>query len=944
MQASLILLKKFLLLFFLFPWLLAGAQNPAGERGAIVVSQTKADSLSGDTYAIITGVSTYTGLKPLKYADADALLFRDFLLSPAGGNTKPDNIKLLINENAKAADFNLGALKWLRSKNLKKGDRLYIYFSGHGDAMEEGLYFLLPFDCMPNKDDHNYLGTGNIDMNHVKTLFIKPQTTKGVEVFLIVDACRTNEAMPGGQQGQQTFINNFIAEQKMGDIMLLSTGPGQVSIEDVSIGNGHGLFTYYLIDGLAGAADKDDRDGDNNGNVNLFEIGSYVKSRVKKEAKEKFKTDQIPFYCCSEKDLITVANVNAESFANWENAKKIKKIGDDENLFAMNTPRGGQRSVDITALDSNQIKIYNKFNEAYKQANLTGDGSADFFYRQLEKSWPGTTITEDAKFTLATGFVNFCQQKINLFLSGKGIVHILELEKKAAQNGADQSKNSFTSADKDVMHKLKTLVSTDYIDAAQMMEKAIDMLKAEPEFLLPYLPKYDFLKTMAAYAETKKDLKKILQQCEAYITADPVSPAGFLLKAWILKDMENDSSKYYFKKAAAIAPKWSYPLVGLGNYYSSETNYDSALHYFNAALQLDSLNSEAYRNRGLVHFIKGGYAGKNGMSLVDAKQLELARKDFVTAKKINPKDCYAYVYFADHQLAFLRSYPKDGGSYKAYYNNALTNYQQAVECDSNFALGYQKLADFFEFTGDSASSLIYLNECVTKNPKNSDGFRNLGNYYLQTKADTATALEHLKKALTLDPSNSSNYFSLARVYRKQKKRELAISVYTAALKQTGYTKDLLNEMGNTYFEPPSEFSTAIMYYKWALEVDSSLSYTCFNLGKLYAIDETKKDSSFYYYGRAVTFDSYRFRNMIHPVADYYYYAKRFSEAKPFYQLAFNFDTQTKYRDLERLVDIFIYEKDFAGAEAAVKKYLNPQVDNEQYLKLTETISKAAGNK
>ncbi len=44
--------------------------------------------------------------------------------------------------------------------------------------------------------------------------------------------------------------------------MMLSTGPGQVSIGDSRIGNGHGLFTYTLIDGLSGAADEEgDRDG-----------------------------------------------------------------------------------------------------------------------------------------------------------------------------------------------------------------------------------------------------------------------------------------------------------------------------------------------------------------------------------------------------------------------------------------------------------------------------------------------------------------------------------------------------------------------------------------------------------------------------------------------------------------------------------------------------------
>ena len=944
MQIVSVLKKRILyLLIFLLSGGSMAAQEPPTTKGIVVTSEKTADTAKGNVYAIITGVSTYPGINPLKYADADAILFRNFLQTPAGGNARPENILSLINDSAKAADFNVKGYSWLRSKNLKKGDRLYIYFSGHGDAMDGGLYFFLPYDCAPDKDDHNYLGTGHIDLQHVKTLFIKPQTAKGVEVLLIMDACRTNE-LPGGKEGQQNFANNFIAEQKMGEIMLLSTGPGQVSIEDHTIGNGHGLFTYYLIDGLAGAADKDATIGDNDGHVSLSEIGNYVKILVKKIAKTQFKTDQVPFYCCSEKDLVTISKVDMPTYTTWENAKKLQQLNSDQNLFAVNMTRSGEKGVyDLSAIDTAQISIYNRFNEALKNEKLTGEGSAESYYQLLETKWAGTMITEDAKYTLATRFVNFCQQKINLFLGGKGIVHILNMGKKAAKENSDSAKNSFAGMGEDEMLKLKTLVNTDYIVAAKMMGKALDLLKHEPELLAPYLTKYDFLRTMAAYADKSNNLKLVLQQCNSYIAADPSSPAGYLLKGWIYKDMDNDSCKNYFLKAAAIAPKWPYPFNGLGNYYTSENKYDSALYYFNKAIELDSLNSDAYRNRGLVHFILGGYAGKNGMSIINASALDLARKDFVQAKKLNPGDCYARAYFADHQLAFLKSYQKGSVSYNTYYNNAKTNYLASIECDPDFALGYQKLAGFYEYLGDTITGLNYLKQCVTKNPKNADGFRNLGNYYLQTLTDTAAAIENFQKAIELDPATGSNYFLLARLYRRQKDRAKAIKIYTSAFDRIGNNKDLFNEMGNTYFEPPSQFETAIMYYKKALEIDSTLSYTCFNLGKLYGLNDNSKDSSFYYYGKAVIYDPFRFRDMIHPVADYYYYDKRYTGAKPFYRLAFNFATFTKYRDLERLIEILIIERNFTEAEATLNQYLKPEVDKDFYSKLSAAIKKAKEN-
>ncbi len=83
---------------------------------------------------------------------------------------------------------------------------------------------------------------------------IAAETTKGVEVFFIMDACRSNE-LPGGAAGQN-FLNTAISEKRVGETIMLATAAGQESLEDASIGNGHGLFTYYLVDGLTGSAEN----------------------------------------------------------------------------------------------------------------------------------------------------------------------------------------------------------------------------------------------------------------------------------------------------------------------------------------------------------------------------------------------------------------------------------------------------------------------------------------------------------------------------------------------------------------------------------------------------------------------------------------------------------------------------------------------------------------
>src|SRR5215813_13236886 len=93
------------------------------------------------TFAMIMGISKYKYVKPLTYADKDAEMFRDFLKSPAGGRIPDDNIYCLLNEEALLANFYQKGFQWLKAKSLRKGDRLFIYLSGHGDAIDEDQFF-----------------------------------------------------------------------------------------------------------------------------------------------------------------------------------------------------------------------------------------------------------------------------------------------------------------------------------------------------------------------------------------------------------------------------------------------------------------------------------------------------------------------------------------------------------------------------------------------------------------------------------------------------------------------------------------------------------------------------------------------------------------------------------------------------------------------------------
>src|SRR5690606_38069391 len=145
-------MRTSVLLFFC--WLIFFIE-PAFSQNQVTGNSSQISD--GRTFAVILGISDYQYIRPLSYADNDAELFRDFLKSPGGGKVSDDNIFCLLNEEAKAANFWVKGMSWLKSKELQKGDKLFIFLAGHGDAINQEEYFFLTYDCNPAGDKNNYI-------------------------------------------------------------------------------------------------------------------------------------------------------------------------------------------------------------------------------------------------------------------------------------------------------------------------------------------------------------------------------------------------------------------------------------------------------------------------------------------------------------------------------------------------------------------------------------------------------------------------------------------------------------------------------------------------------------------------------------------------------------------------------------------------------------------
>ncbi|MCB0740168.1 MAG: hypothetical protein KDB92_03770, partial [Chitinophagaceae bacterium] len=114
------------------------------------------------------------------------------------------------------------------------------------------------------------------------------------------------------------FFNQAISQKRAGEVMMLATAAGQESMEDRSIGTGHGLFTYYLVDGLNGIADSE---GNKDDKVSVAEIQKYVDEKVPAVAKTRFNRVQNPYFCCYDKSDEIVSIVDPAYLKKWEELK-----------------------------------------------------------------------------------------------------------------------------------------------------------------------------------------------------------------------------------------------------------------------------------------------------------------------------------------------------------------------------------------------------------------------------------------------------------------------------------------------------------------------------------------------------------------------------------------------------------------------------------------------
>lgn len=194
-------------------------------------------------WAVVVGVGKYTAMPSLRFTDDDAFRFYSHLKSPEGGALPDSQVEILVDEAATRDRI----LETMRKYFLKadENDVVLLYFSGHG---LEGCFLPVDYDGYNNKLRHE----------EIRQIF---KQSKAKHKICIADACHSGTLDYSGALTSKgpapVSLDHYyqaFEESDGGIALLMSSKAEELSLEDHGLRQG--VFTYYILRGMKGAADS----------------------------------------------------------------------------------------------------------------------------------------------------------------------------------------------------------------------------------------------------------------------------------------------------------------------------------------------------------------------------------------------------------------------------------------------------------------------------------------------------------------------------------------------------------------------------------------------------------------------------------------------------------------------------------------------------------------
>ncbi|MGQ0740587.1 MAG: tetratricopeptide repeat protein, partial [Bacteroidota bacterium] len=677
--------QSFFFLTALFLFTAVSAQRD--ERGGVVTNKDTVKQ-TGNTYAIIIGISDYKAVPDLQFAHKDAQSFEDFLVSDAGGKVPQSNIETFLNENAVRS--NVGDAISVIARKAKPGDRVWFFFAGHGDMedltqIENGLLLLY------NSPNGNYFGM-NDDVLEILDLkrYLSPLSQKGVEMIFIVDACHSGNLNGGVQGVQQTA--SALASSWGKEYKILSCQPNQLSLESTEWGGGRGLFSLQLEEGVKGLADSD-----YDGKITMFELQSYIQANVAKYSEYK----QIPMVTG---DLgKSFFKVNPAVLA----ALKKQKEQNYPLLAKANTKGSEEKYADSLSPAGRQLYLSYKKNLEEQKLIWPKDTNALKDYRLFIKNYPDNPLAAMMRRNLASALNNKFDSIVSPLLRGqtsystRDACYYAAMELDSCLSLLGEQHYMFTN-----------------LKARKLFMEAMSYTWAlsESEF-------------NSSWKQTVEQSIKLLEQ-----SAELEPNAAYTLSALGIHYnymFEYEKANEAFKKYLELRPNDFYARLSLGGFYFKLKQYDKAEEVYLSLLEKfpDQINTRLE----LIDVYLSNNKPDKSLAIID---------DFIASPELRPTGYLAKgIYFSrtnktDSAVYYYNEARKvfpgycatcDNNTGRIYFVNgqldsARKYYQRVADNDSNYTYGHFNLGTVEELEGNAGAAIRHFFKAVTTATASQEGF------------------------------------------------------------------------------------------------------------------------------------------------------------------------------------------------------------------------------
>ncbi len=538
-------------------------------RGDAAPTQQGVIAPQGEVYALLVGISKYppgVAIEDLHYAEGDAELFQKYLESARGGRVR--NIKLIRSNNGTASEIRRG-LEELVAGHASTNNTLIIFIAAHGYygcVDEHGMpsppgcpdIQTEPFILTTDTSAEAARSTG-LPMREFDRL-ISQNAYRFGRVLVYVDVCHSG-VIPWLHERTapppDAILMNF--QPRLGVLgLMMASSPNQNNHEleyaYESDQLGHGIFTYYVLAGLAGAAPA-------TGNFILF---SDLFQHVSEQVRRVTEGDQVPAGSPTSQRLAVADNVAATDFSvppPESNEKAIKRRSRSGRRESWASPLPVARSEVSQAASEGTDEA--RFEAALRAGRLLPgeENSAWTIYQHL--SQPSAAIRDRLRVALEDAG----QQIILQYLQGDQVPQTKPMFQRGAQlfgaavelapgTASNQSRRLFC-------HGRALIFDKQYGAAGEALATAIRLDPTRG---------YAYNGLGIAFLEQLPNHPEFL---EAAINA--------------------------FRDANNLEPRWAYPLHNLALAYAQKGDNERAIETYRAAMRIAPAYSYLPYNLGLLH-------------------------------------------------------------------------------------------------------------------------------------------------------------------------------------------------------------------------------------------------------------------------------------------------------------------------------------------------------